>query len=219
MKARRFAISDIHGRLQTFRALLTQIGFCHDDCLFLLGDYIDRGPDSIGTLNFLIDLQQANPKLKIIRGSHEELFLLFYYNRDVYMVKKMIARKKYSFQHFEHLIEQKHLDFIEQMPYYIELDDCILVHAGLDLEAEKPFEETEDMLWIKDWQYLPGKLNNKSIIHGHQSQSLIDIKKMIDNREKKICIDNCCNSTEPEFGNLLCLNLDSYELTIQRNID
>jgi serine/threonine protein phosphatase 1 len=47
---RRFAISDIHGCARTFGALLNKINLSPVDELFLLGDFIDRGPDSKGVL-------------------------------------------------------------------------------------------------------------------------------------------------------------------------
>ncbi len=42
-----YVIPDIHGCLLTFKALLKNIKLKKDDRLFLLGDYIDRGPDSL----------------------------------------------------------------------------------------------------------------------------------------------------------------------------
>ena len=42
----KYAISDIHGCLKSFQALLEKIDLKKEDELFLLGDYIDRGPDS-----------------------------------------------------------------------------------------------------------------------------------------------------------------------------
>lgn len=41
---RRFAIGDIHGGLQTFLALIRRINPRDNDRIYLLGDYIDRGP-------------------------------------------------------------------------------------------------------------------------------------------------------------------------------
>ena len=46
----KFAISDLHGCRKTFLALLDKIAFSQNDELYLLGDYVDRGPDSEGVL-------------------------------------------------------------------------------------------------------------------------------------------------------------------------
>lgn len=56
MKKREFAIADIHGCCRTFRHLLEQIGFGKQDTLYLLGDYIDRGPDSRGVIETILEL-------------------------------------------------------------------------------------------------------------------------------------------------------------------
>jgi len=54
---RNFAIGDIHGCLKTFQALLYQkIDLQRTDRVFLLGDYVHRGPDSLGVLDEIIDL-------------------------------------------------------------------------------------------------------------------------------------------------------------------
>jgi fructose-1,6-bisphosphatase len=54
---RQFAISDIHGHLKTFQALLKRIDFTVHDELYLLGDFIDRGPDSKGVIDHIEELR------------------------------------------------------------------------------------------------------------------------------------------------------------------
>lgn len=49
----RYAISDIHGCAKTFKNLLRRISFSKEDVLYLLGDYIDRGPDSKGVIDHI----------------------------------------------------------------------------------------------------------------------------------------------------------------------
>ena len=54
---RRFAIADVHGCLNTLRRMVEDIlKLGEDDVLYLLGDYIDRGPDSKGVLDYLMQL-------------------------------------------------------------------------------------------------------------------------------------------------------------------
>ena len=50
-----YTISDIHGCSQTFNELLNKISFSTNDTLYLLGDYIDRGPGSIQTIDKIIE--------------------------------------------------------------------------------------------------------------------------------------------------------------------
>lgn len=72
-----YAMSDIHGFLDIFKENLEKIDLSGDNRLILLGDYIDRGPQSGQTLRYICDLQQeyGEDKIIVLRGNHEEDFL------------------------------------------------------------------------------------------------------------------------------------------------
>src|SRR6056297_3080965 len=87
----RYAISDIHGCFKTFRRLIESgIKMEKNDQLFLMGDYIDRGPSSKQVLDYILYLMENNYNVVLLRGNHEEIFLnvidgkhdvsLWYYN-------------------------------------------------------------------------------------------------------------------------------------------
>jgi len=74
-----YAFGDIHGCLSQLQRL---VELCERDAgpqkikLIFLGDYIDRGPDSRGVVDFLIDLQTWSPdEIFCLRGNHEDLLL------------------------------------------------------------------------------------------------------------------------------------------------
>jgi serine/threonine protein phosphatase 1 len=71
----RYVIGDIHGGAQTLRALLGRIGLRWKDRLHLLGDLIDRGPDSRGVMDTILTLCEAGFTVKPIRGNHEDMLL------------------------------------------------------------------------------------------------------------------------------------------------
>jgi len=71
----RYAITDIHGGNLTFQALLRKINLRHSDQLFLLGDYVDRGPDSMGVLETICNLIDAGYDVRPLRGNHDEMLL------------------------------------------------------------------------------------------------------------------------------------------------
>ena len=66
---RKFAISDIHGCLKSFEALLDKIQLSTSDELYILGDYIDRGPDSKGVIDYIWKLEQEGYAVKCLRGA------------------------------------------------------------------------------------------------------------------------------------------------------
>jgi serine/threonine protein phosphatase 1 len=70
MPGRTFAIGDIHGCAAAFAALLDALAPTPDDTLILLGDYIDRGPDSKNTLNLILALKSALTVIAL-RGNHD----------------------------------------------------------------------------------------------------------------------------------------------------
>ncbi len=59
----RWVVPDIHGCLKTLKSLLeTRIELTRLDSIYFLGDYIDRGPDSKGVIDYIITLQNNNYK-------------------------------------------------------------------------------------------------------------------------------------------------------------
>jgi serine/threonine protein phosphatase 1 len=58
MSGRIIAIGDIHGELTALKVLIEAIKLQPEDTLVSLGDYVDRGWDSAGVLNLLIDLER-----------------------------------------------------------------------------------------------------------------------------------------------------------------
>jgi hypothetical protein len=67
-------IGDVHGNIEAFKAVLASLK--PNDRLFLVGDLVDRGQDSLGVIETIIDFQQKNPdRLFAIRGNHEDLTL------------------------------------------------------------------------------------------------------------------------------------------------
>lgn len=72
-----FAISDIHGYCDALKEALEHVDLSGDNQLVLLGDYIDYGPQSGGTLRYIHELQQryGSEKVLALRGNHEEAFL------------------------------------------------------------------------------------------------------------------------------------------------
>lgn len=69
-----YAISDIHGHYGPFCRLMDKIKFGGDDRLFVLGDMIDKGPDSIRLAKLLFSM----PNVYCIAGNHEYDFLKYY---------------------------------------------------------------------------------------------------------------------------------------------
>jgi serine/threonine protein phosphatase 1 len=99
-----YCISDVHGCYDELMRLLKKIDFSADDTLYLLGDIIDRGPNSIKCLEFA----RTTPNVIFILGNHEQMLLDYFTGKEkeVWLqnggdktlkeAKKMLGRDKAS---------------------------------------------------------------------------------------------------------------------------
>jgi serine/threonine protein phosphatase 1 len=217
---RRFAISDIHGCSKTFDALLKQLNLNKSDQLFLLGDFINRGGNSLEVIKTILSLQDEGLSIYCIRGNHEQT-VMDIVRRWPQQLKPFL--KKYGSTDLlnkEGRLRSKVYDFMQDCLYYIELDQFYLVHAGFDFKAEKPLKAYNKMLTLRKFTPNYDLIAPKQIIHGHVRQSLDKIQHNISATKKHISIDNGCSAKSIiGQGNLVCLNLDTKDLLIQENID
>jgi serine/threonine protein phosphatase 1 len=235
--ARQWVIPDIHGYSKTLRALIEdKIKPSHTDTVYFLGDYIDRGPDSKGVIDFIIGLQKDKYNIRTLRGNHEDYLLRTYNNENTRHILGITYKNTLKKEWFKyggkatlesfavndvHEIPSQYINWMNGLEYHIILDDFILVHAGFNFEIEDPYADQSAMMWIKDFKVDPEKIGNRKIIHGHVPVSLdfISFKK-----SKKVSnfidLDNGIYMPEKQgFGNLVALELSTMELQVQSNLD
>jgi len=222
MKKRRFAIPDIHGCAHTFAALLHEVLRIEtSDTVYLLGDYTDRGPRSKEVIDHIFELQSRGFSVYPIRGNHDDMLLRACGNRDFFRIW-MLNGGGATLASFgvddpcELPISYRR--FFEALPFYLELEDFILVHAGLNFLADDPFSDKEAMLWSRPQEVRNDVIGQKKVITGHTPVSREAIKKSISSG--LIPLDNgCVYATEKQFGTLCALDLDTLSLYFQNNID
>ena len=226
---RNIAISDIHGCAKTFRYLVQErVKLQLSDQLFLLGDYIDRGPDSKGVIDFIFELKDKGYQVTCLKGNHELMLLDSLeeasYWKDVWL-KNGGDTTLGSFGVEETAeIPQVYLDFFRELLFYHEVDRHILVHAGLNFKAVDPLIDREAMMWARRWEkdidYF--WLMNRKIIYGHSPKIKSQIEtgfRMIGHR-KYLCIDAGCVYTErPGFGHLCAYDFTNNQLYFCSNKD
>lgn len=219
---RRFAISDIHGCAKTFKKLLEQISLSKQDILYLLGDYIDRGPDSKGVIDHIWDLQKQGFQVYCLRGNHEQNLLDAYYETRFECEIPKETLKSFQVDTVKS-IPQKYITWMYDLPYFFEIENYILVHAGLNFNTIAPLENKTDMIWIRHWYDRIDRhwLSNRIIIHGHTPTRQLDIKRSIHTLSEipAIDIDAGCVFESFGLGNLCLLNLDSKQLIFMANRD
>jgi len=235
---KQWVIPDIHGCVDTLKCLVEElIRPARYDEIYLLGDYIDRGPDSKGVIDYIRALQQDEYTVIPLKGNHED-FMVELYDAEIHARTSWLfnfaKRKRKAWNNIGgketlHSFGVPHLkdvppDYIEWMrnlEYFVELDNFVLVHAGLNFKRKDPFEDKEAMLWFRDYEIIPEKIGNRRIIHGHVPVNMELITLAVNNTFYKfIDIDNGpYMQGRSGFGNLVALELTGMEMVIQDNRD
>lgn len=71
-----YVMSDIHGQLNSFHSMIDKIGLDKEkDTLYLLGDYVDWGPDGVGVIQQIMKMQKDGFSIKCLMGNHEKMML------------------------------------------------------------------------------------------------------------------------------------------------
>jgi serine/threonine protein phosphatase 1 len=204
--ARQIAISDIHGCARTFKKLvLEKVVLDKQDTLFLLGDYINKGPDSKGVLDFIFELKNSGFNVQCLRGNHEQYLIdgLQYSWEEIAFLSRGGKETLESFDAKSiRDIPEKYLDFIRALPYYVELQDNLLIHAGLNFDLADPYKDDFSMLNI------------------HVPMSYTQIERDISNKNDHICLDAGCVYREIKtLKHLVALDINLDKLYIQVNIE
>lgn len=222
---RRIVISDIHGCFFSFKSLLEEkVKLQKSDQLYLLGDYINKGPHSRQVLDFLLELSQKEYHLEILRGNHEQELLKFLKGStglDSFISKGgNTLLKSFEITHPTEL-PSRYIDFIRSMGYFIELPDYYLVHSGFDFSKQNPFVESEEVLNIRNYTVDLQKTKGRKVIHGHSPTNLDKILHSL--RQEEILhysLDaGCVYRKDPKQAHLIALELDSWQVYQQPNID
>lgn len=126
---RTIVVGDIHGCLAELHALLAKLEFGPDDLLVSAGDFVDRGPDSLGVWEFLRD----TPNATAIMGNHERKHVRGGLGRAQEFVKLQMGRRYEEFR-----------TWAADLPYFLELPEAIVVHGGL--EDGVPLEQQDEQI-------------------------------------------------------------------------
>jgi len=230
---KRYVVGDIHGCIKSFRNMVREkIRLTKDDTLFLLGDYIDRGPDSKAVLDFIMELQAESCNIKPILGNHEYMLLQSLEDEAEFANWKKngstqtltsfgIPLEKTDDPGSILLIPGIYIDYIRSLSYYEETDDFYFVHAGLGKDIENPKDDLETLFWSRREYYNRKILKGRILIHGHTPVSMVSIQdRVFDGDGKVLNLDGgCVYSHISGFGNLAGMDLDTFELFFQKNIE
>ncbi len=223
-----YAISDIHGCSRTFMAMLDQLAFTKADELYLLGDYVNRGPDSKGVIDIIWRLQEEGYQVDCLMGNHESMtFRNFDTETRTGLPQPSgpLLVESFGVQQLSQ-IPEPYIYWMRTLPYYREIPGYILVHAGLNFGFGDPFFSKESLIWIRDWhnQIRHDWLGDRVIIHGHTPAMRFHIEWMCGHLDRQQVLDIDCGcvitSTAGDgFGQLCAFDLSNRRLFFQKNVE
>ncbi|MBD3675794.1 MAG: serine/threonine protein phosphatase [Planctomycetaceae bacterium] len=171
MAGRTFAVGDIHGCRTALETLCDSLKLTSEDTLIVLGDVVDRGPDSRGVIDLLLKMQEIC-ELVMILGNHDEMLLSAFESKGNFEQWLMVGGREAldSYGQRLSLIPESHLNFLRSAEGYHETATEIFIHANLEPGVPLPEQRSR---WLR-WEHLSGKESphesGKRIICGHTQQ-------------------------------------------------
>jgi serine/threonine protein phosphatase 1 len=222
-----YAIGDVHGRADLLAALFDRIDAdLHANPIgrpvqVLLGDYIDRGPQSRQVLDLLVARRRQHDML-YLKGNHETFAAQFLSDPSALLSWKRVGglttllsydvppptrdgieSNERTAAAFRQALPESHSQLIKSLALTFVCGDFLFVHAGVRPGIPLAEQRQEDLLWIREEFLLHEEDFGKIVVHGHTPVLEADV------RPNRINIDTGAYAT----GRLTCLVLEGDRMT------
>ncbi len=191
-----YAIGDIHGHIDKLEPVLDLIEADRASYgipnapVVQVGDLVDRGPESCAVIERLCDLRDTDPRLTVLLGNHDALFLGFLTSgaeRDgrlraglTWLSPNMGGQTTLASYGIntkqlmpEILAEARarvpahHRDFLRSLKLSAQVDDALFVHAGIRPGIPINMQDPEDLYWIRQEFLTDASDHGALVVHGH----------------------------------------------------
>jgi len=222
-----YAIGDVHGRADLLAGLFAVVDAdvtarpTSQVVEVLVGDYIDRGPQSRDVLDLLIRRRERHRTI-CLKGNHETYLAEFLRNPTIltqwrsygaletlvsYGLTPSIKPDEHEQRELaaalDRVLPESHRRFLAALKPSFTCGDYFFVHAGVRPGVPLAEQQEQDLLWIRDDFLLHEDSFDKIIIHGHTAVTEPDI------RPNRINIDTGAYAS----GRLTCLALEGEHLS------
>jgi serine/threonine protein phosphatase 1 len=222
----RYVTTDLHGCLRTFRELVEhQLRLTPEDELYVLGDYVNKGPDSRGVLDYLMQLPGQGIRVQCLRGNHDQELLDAARGRTEQLwtsaADRQITLASFGVAQAAD-IPEPYLQWLEALPYQLDVPGFTLVHAGFDfrLPPDEMRQDPHTMMNIKQFTFDASRLQGRRLVHGHVPTPTAEVERMVEEKAGCIGLDTgCVYRHNPELHHLAALELNSFRLILQPNIE
>ncbi len=172
-----YVVGDIHGCLAPLKRLLEHLEpDLYRDRLLFMGDYVDRGPESRGVVDYILSLMARYPAENIIclKGNHEVMFLdylagqdegLFLFNGGLNTLEDYWGEG--WDRRTDLVLPPDHARFYQDLRPFYETEEYIFVHAGLKPEVPLEEQSEEDLYWIRGEFIASTEDFGRRVIFGH----------------------------------------------------
>lgn len=189
-----YAIGDIHGQLEMLEIALERVetdGGADAKVVFL-GDYFDRGPDSRGVIDRLIEGRESGRDWVFLKGNHDRMMEWFTMNPPRHDPHLLVgyhwlhdrlggietlasygvhATEKHRLADvadaFREQIPQMHVDFLTSLALSHSVEGMFFVHAGIRPGLATDQQSENDLLWIREPFHSDTRDHGALIVHGH----------------------------------------------------
>lgn len=200
---RAYVIGDIHGCLDLLDRLVAAIADDHArrgparGLIVLLGDLIDRGPDSAGVLKRLRQFDLPGFRLVSLAGNHEEVLLqilagdaavvpnwlrfggaetLLSYGANPKTLKALDALSPAAAQQrIAEVIPRQDRHYLESLADSMRFGDYFLVHAGIRPGVPPDQQTLRDLRWIREPFLSDTRDHGMVVVHGHTISETVEV--------------------------------------------
>lgn len=197
-----YAIGDSHGRLDLLQSLMERIRDDHRHrgrnrmCeIILLGDLIDRGPDSAAVVEWALNWSDPAITLTVLKGNHEASLLAVLDGESQWLHSWLSYGGQECLQSYgirlatlisgdsdaiiaaaRQAVPARHIAFMAGLSLMERRGDYCFVHAGVKPGVALESQVEADLIWIRD-EFLDSQNNHGAIIvHGHTIRPEVELR-------------------------------------------
>jgi serine/threonine protein phosphatase 1 len=222
-----YAIGDIHGCLGELLTLEERI---YEDarrtpgkpvCMIILGDFIDRGPDSAAIIDHFLELPRDGFTRLVLAGNHEIAMEEFFRAPDhgadwlsiggietlrsygLTSAMDFISRPRKAAQAARLAVPETHLTFLGGLPLLATWGKYVFVHAGIRPTFPLDQQSDKDLITIRGEFLQSQSFGGYVVVHGHTAVALPQ------QHSHRVAIDTACYAT----GNLTAARIEGELIT------
>ncbi len=199
---RAYAIGDIHGMRAMLDTMLDMIDahMAANPCEgpvteIFLGDYIDRGPDSYGVIERLMEPARSGRERRCLIGNHEDAMMNALHDAHLWARWMSFGGeatcRSYGVEPADHpqnphalqtlmqaALPETHRAFLSNLGRTETIGDTLFVHAGIRPEVPLDRQDPQDLMWIRDDFLNYGGQLPLHVVHGHTPVKEADLREM-----------------------------------------